>query len=63
MITVYKNRIGNAIALINLIVFVNRLYRMSCHLYREGIATCKLGEKFSIFREALRISIPITFPS
>jgi hypothetical protein len=33
------------------------------HLYREEIATCKLGEKFSIFREALRISIPITLPA
>ena len=60
---VYKNRIGNAIALINLIVCANRFYRMSCYIYREGIATCKLGVKFSIFREALRISIPITFPA
>ena len=33
------------------------------HLYREEIATCKLGEKFSIFREALRISTPITLPA
>ena len=38
-------------------------YRISAHLYREEIATCTFGEKFSIFREALRISIPITLPA